>query len=173
MAVFDDDGHEVPYGQLGEIWIKGPMVVKNYWNNPVATAANITAGYWHSGDIGSIDAHGYVKVVDRKKDMINRGGYKIYTIEVENVLYAHPAVLECAVVAKPCPVLGERVHAFVALRGPATTADELKAWCAARLSDYKVPESYTLSNALLPRNANGKLVKRDLRDQISSLTKAG
>ena len=168
MAVFDDDGHEVPYGQLGEIWIKGPMVVKNYWNNPVATVANITAGYWHSGDIGSIDAHGYVKVVDRKKDMINRGGYKIYTIEVENVLYAHPAVLECAVVAKPCRVLGERVHAFVALRGPATTADELKAWCAARLSDYKVPESYTLSNTPLPRNANGKLVKRDLRHQISA-----
>ena len=173
MAVFDDDGHELPYGQLGEIWIKGPMVVKNYWNNPAATAANITAGYWHSGDIGCIDAEGYVKVVDRKKDMINRGGYKIYTIEVENALYAHPAVLECAVVAKPCPVLGERVHAFVALRAPGTDAGELKAWCAARLSDYKVPESYTLSDKPLPRNANGKLVKRDLREQISTLQKAG
>ena len=172
MAVFDDDGHEVPYGQLGEIWIKGPMVVKNYWNNPVATAANITAGFWRSGDIGSIDADGYVRVVDRKKDMINRGGYKIYTIEVENVLYAHPSVLECAVVAKPCPVLGERVHAFVALRTPLTSAEELKAWCSARLSDYKVPESYTLSDTPLPRNANGKLVKRDLRDQISALAKA-
>ena len=173
MAVFDDDGHEMPYGQLGEIWIKGPMVVKNYWNNPVATAANITAGFWRSGDIGSIDPEGYVKVVDRKKDMINRGGYKIYTIEVENVLYAHPAVLECAVVAKPCPVLGERVHAFVALRAPGTAAEELKAWCATRLSDYKVPESYTLSATPLPRNANGKLVKRDLRDQISALANAG
>ncbi len=173
MAVFDDDGHEVPYGQLGEIWIKGPMVVRNYWNNPVATAANITAGYWHSGDIGSIDVEGYVKVVDRKKDMINRGGYKIYTIEVENALYAHPAVLECAVVAKPCPVLGERVHAFVALRAAGTAAEELKAWCATRLSDYKVPESYTLSEKPLPRNANGKLVKRDLRDQVSALAKAG
>lgn len=173
IAVFDDDGHEVPYGQLGEIWIKGPMVVKNYWNNPVATAANITAGYWHSGDIGAIDADGYVKVVDRKKDMINRGGYKIYTIEVENVLYAHPAVLECAVVAKPCPVLGERVHAFVALRAPGTTAEELKAWCTPRLSDYKVPESYTLTDAALPRNANGKLVKRDLRDQISAPARTG
>ena len=164
MAVFDDDGRELPYNQLGEIWIKGPMVVKDYWNNPVASAANFIGGFWRSGDIGSIDADGYVKVVDRKKDMINRGGYKIYTIEVENALYAHPAVLECAVVAKPCPVLGERVHAFVALREPGTGAAELKAFCATRLSDYKVPESYTLSDTPLPRNANGKLVKRTLRD---------
>ena len=164
MAVFDDDGRELPYNQLGEIWIKGPMVVKGYWENPLATAANFVGGFWRSGDIGSIDADGYVKVVDRKKDMINRGGYKIYTIEVENALYAHPAVLECAVVAKPCPVLGERVHAFVALREPGTGAAELKAFCATRLSDYKVPESYTLSDTPLPRNANGKLVKRTLRE---------
>ena len=169
MAVFDDDGHEVPYNQLGEIWIKGPMVVKDYWNNPVASAANFIGGFWRSGDIGSIDADGYVKVVDRMKDMINRGGYKIYTIEVENALYAHPAVLECAVVAKPCPVLGERVHAFVALRQPGTGAAELKAFCATRLSDYKVPESYTLSDTPLPRNANGKLVKRTLRDMASTM----
>ena len=173
IAVFDDDGRELGYNQLGEIWIKGPMAVKGYWNNPLATAANFTAGFWHSGDIGSIDADGYVKVVDRKKDMINRGGYKIYTIEVENVLYAHPAVLECAVVAKPCPVLGERVHAFVALREPGTAAEVLKAFCASRLSDYKVPESFTLSDTPLPRNANGKLVKRELRDLVSSLPGAG
>ena len=172
MAVFDDDGHEVPHNQLGEIWIKGPMVVKNYWNNPVASAANFIGGFWRSGDIGSIDADGYVKVVDRKKDMINRGGYKIYTIEVENALYAHPAVLECAVVAKPCPVLGERVHAFVALRQAGTGAAELKAFCATRLSDYKVPESYTLSDTPLPRNANGKLVKRTLRDMASTMEAA-
>ncbi len=169
IAVFDDDGRELAHDQLGEIWIKGPMVVKDYWNNPVATRANITGGFWRSGDIGSIDAEGYVKVVDRKKDMINRGGFKIYTIEVENVLYAHPAVLECAVVAKPCPVLGERVHAFVALRAPGATGEELKAYCASRLSDYKVPESYTLSLEPLPRNANGKLVKRTLRDQAGAL----
>ncbi|MDB5848756.1 MAG: acyl--CoA ligase, partial [Rhodoferax sp.] len=115
--------------------------------------------------------------VDRKKDMINRGGYKIYTIEVENALYAHPAVLECAVVAKPCPVLGERVHAFVALRQPgsnnAAMADELQAFCSTRLSDYKVPESFSLSDAPLPRNANGKLVKRALRDQLIATLEAG
>lgn len=110
------------------------------------------------------------------KDMINRGGYKIYTIEVENVLYAHPSMLECAVVAKPCPVLGERVHAFVTLREGAASepslSDALKAFCAARLSDYKVPESFTLSEVPLPRNANGKLVKRSLRDQAAAMPAA-
>ncbi len=168
IIVVDDEGREVPFGQLGEIWIKGPMVVKDYWGNPSATQANLTGGFWHSGDIGSIDAQGFVKVVDRKKDMINRGGYKIYTIEVENVLHAHPGVLECAVVAKPCPVLGERVHAFVAVREPGVSAAALTEHCKARLSDYKVPESFTLSQSPLPRNANGKLVKRALRDQAAA-----
>lgn len=172
IAVFDDAGCEVKPGELGEIWIKGPMVVKGYWGNPAATAANFTGGFWHSGDLGTIDSDGYVKVLDRKKDMINRGGYKIYTIEVENVLYAHPAVLECAVVAKSCPVLGERVHAFVTLREGAGSGRSLnvalKAFCSARLSDYKVPESFTLSEVPLPRNPNGKLVKRALRDQLAA-----
>ncbi len=172
IIVVDDDGREVPFGQLGEIWIKGPMVVKDYWGNPGATKTNLTGGFWHSGDIGSIDAAGYVKVVDRKKDMINRGGYKIYTIEVENALHAHPGVVECAVVAKPCPVLGERVHAFVAVREPGVSAKALTEHCAARLSDYKVPESFTLSETPLPRNANGKLVKRALRDQAAAMVQA-
>ena len=172
IIVVDDDGHEVPFGQLGEIWIKGPMVVKDYWGNAAATKVNLTGGFWHSGDIGSIDPDGYVKVVDRKKDMINRGGYKIYTIEVENALHAHPGVLECAVVAKPCPVLGERVHAFVTVREPGVSALALTEHCAARLSDYKVPESFTLSGSPLPRNANGKLVKRTLRDQAAAMLQA-
>jgi O-succinylbenzoic acid--CoA ligase len=166
VVVMDDAGREVPRGQTGEIWIRGPMVVPGYWNNPEATAENLTGGFWHSGDIGSLDAHGYIRVVDRKKDMINRGGYKIYTIEVENALYAHPAVQECAVVAKPCPVLGERVHAFVAVKDAGTTAEELTAFVQTRLSDYKVPDSYTLSTTPLPRNANGKLMKRAMRDQL-------
>ena len=166
VRVMDDDGREVGAGANGEIWIKGPMVVRGYWNNPEATAENLTGGFWHSGDIGSLDAEGYVHVVDRMKDMINRGGYKIYTIEVENALYAHPGVQECAVVAKPCPVLGERVHAFVALRDAAVGAEDLTAFCRPRLSDYKLPESYTLSLTPLPRNANGKLMKRAMRDQL-------
>ena len=166
LRAMDDDGRELAPGALGEIWIKGPMVVPGYWNNAQATAANFSGGFWHSGDIGSVDAQGYVRVVDRKKDMINRGGYKIYTIEVENALYAHPAVQECAVVAKPCPVLGERVHAFVALKVPGTTAEELAAHCRPLLSDYKRPESWTVTTTPLPRNANGKLMKRELRDGL-------
>lgn len=169
MRVMDVDGRELPPDTLGEIWIKGPMVVRGYWDNPEATAGNFTGGFWHSGDIGSIDAQGYVKVVDRMKDMINRGGYKIYTIEVENVLYAHAAVQECAVVSKPCPVLGERVHAFVMLKEEGVSEKALSEFCRARLSDYKVPESFTLSLTPLPRNANGKLVKRDLRVQLLAL----
>jgi long-chain acyl-CoA synthetase len=166
MRIMDDHGRELPPGEQGEIWIHGPMVVKGYWDNPQATAENFTSGYWHSGDIGSIDAEGYVRVLDRKKDMINRGGYKIYCIEVENALHEHPAVQECAVVGKPCPVLGERVHAFVTLRQQVTES-ELIAFCASRLSDYKVPESFTLSPTPLPRNANGKLMKRVLREQLA------
>lgn len=166
LRVMDDAGREVGVDETGEIWIKGPMVVRGYWNNAQTTTENFTAGFWHSGDIGSIDADGYVRVVDRKKDMINRGGYKIYTIEVENALYSHPAVQECAVVAKPCPVLGERVHAFVSLKEAGVTAEELTAFCRPRLSDYKVPESWTISTTPLPRNANGKLLKRAMRDQV-------
>ena len=165
MLVMDAQGQQLPADTLGEIWIRGPMTVKGYWNNPEGTAAAFSAGYWRSGDIGSIDAQGYVKVVDRMKDMINRGGYKIYTIEVENVLYQHPAVQECAIVSKPCPVLGERVHAFVSLKA-ATSAAELRNFCVARLSDYKVPESFTLGDTPLPRNANGKLVKQEMRARL-------
>ena len=166
IRIMDDNGREVAPNVLGEIWIKGPHVVPGYWNNLEATQANFTGGFWRSGDIGSMDAQGYVKVVDRKKDMINRGGYKIFTIEVENALYAHPTVQECAVVSKPCPVLGERVHAFVMLKTADAVEDELREFCRTRLSDYKVPESFTFSRTPLPRNANGKLVKKEMRDQL-------
>ena len=107
-------------------------------------------------------------MADRKKDMINRGGYKIFSIEVENVLMSWPGVLEAAVIARPCPVLGERVHAVV--HAPGTAPDEvaLRAHCAAQLADYKVPETFTWSDAPLPRNANGKVMKRVLRDALAA-----
>jgi O-succinylbenzoic acid--CoA ligase len=168
VIVVDDDGREVPSGVSGELWIGGPMVVRGYWDNPEATAAGFTAGYWHSGDIGSIDENGFVRIFDRKKDMLNRGGYKIYSAEVENVLMALPGVLEAAVVGKPCPVLGERVHAFVYAPGGVTDADAVRAHCAARLADYKVPEKITLMEVPLPRNANGKLLKRELRERAAT-----
>ncbi len=170
VKVMDDAGCEVPAGDTGELWIAGPMVVPGYWANPAATAASFTAGYWHSGDLGSVDDQGFVRVFDRKKDMLNRGGYKIYSVEVENVLMAWPGMVEAAIVGRPCPVLGERVHAVVhAAQGSASRGDDaaLRAFCAARLADYKVPETIAWRAEPLPRNANGKLMKRLLRDELT------
>jgi acyl-CoA synthetase (AMP-forming)/AMP-acid ligase II len=162
VIVVDEAGRELPPGGQGELWIRGATVVRGYWNDPAATAASFTAGFWRSGDIGSITADGLVGVHDRIKDMINRGGYKVYSTEVEHVLVEHPAVLEAAVVSRPCPVLGERVHAFVTLR-EAVAVESVRAFCAARLSDYKVPETFTVLDTPLPRNAAGKVLKRELR----------
>ena len=167
IVVMDDEGREVPPGTSGELWIRGPMVVPGYWADADATGKGFVAGYWLSGDIGSVDERGYVRVFDRAKDMLNRGGFKIYSVEVENVLLEHPAVVESAIVGKPDPVLTERVHAYVCLKaGVEATADQLRRYCAERLADYKVPETYTLTTAPLPRNANGKLLKREMRQRL-------
>lgn len=170
ILVVDDDGREVPAGCMGEVWLRAPNVVAGYWNDPVATAEGVVAGFWRSGDLGSLDADGYLTLLDRKKDMINRAGFKVFSAEVENVLAAHPAVAEVAVVARPCPVLGERVHAFVVPREPATPIDTvaLQRHCAAELANYKVPETFTMLAEPLPRNANGKVQKRDLRERVAA-----
>ncbi len=157
------DGRELPPGEIGELWIQSASVIKGYWNNAKATAESFTAGFWHSGDLGSVDPEGFVRVFDRQKDMINRGGLKIYSAEVESVLAGHPAVVESAIIAKPCPVLGERVHAIVVTRAQ-IGSDDLRSWCAERLSDYKVPETMAITSEPLPRNANGKVLKRQLRE---------
>jgi long-chain acyl-CoA synthetase len=175
IVVVDDDGREVPPGETGELLIGGPMVVRGYWDNPEATATGFVGGYWRSGDLGSIDADGYVRVFDRKKDMINRGGYKIWSVEVENTLVGYPGVIEAAAVGVPCPVLGERVHAFVhmdaaarsAAGEPSALAEAMRAFCAERLADYTVPETIGLRDEPLPRNANGKLLKREMRGWIA------
>lgn len=167
IRIMDDDGREVAPGQSGEVWIGGPMVVPYYWNNPQATALSFCGGYWKSGDIGTMDAIGFVRIHDRKKDMINRGGYKVFSVEVENCLIGNPHVLEAAAVGVPCPVLGERVHAFVHVSAEAVAdaalAEELKDLCRRDLADYKVPDTIIIMASPLPRNANGKLLKRDLR----------
>lgn len=166
LRIADPEGRPLPPGVTGEVWIRGPMVVRGYWDNPAATAQAITDGWWHSGDLGRLDEQGFLQVLDRVKDVINRGGYKVFSSEVEAVLAQHPAVAEAAIVGYACPVLGERVHAFVSLRPDVETdADALSAFCAARLSDYKVPERWTLGHDPLPRNANGKLMKRALRER--------
>jgi len=164
ILVMDGDGRELPRGEIGEIWIRSGSVIKGYWNNPAATAESFTGGYWRSGDLGSIDERDFVRVFDRQKDMINRGGLKIYSAEVESVLAGHPDIVESAIIAKPCPVLGERVHAVVVTQGGHVSEQALRAWCAERLSDYKVPETIDLSTEALPRNANGKVLKRQLRE---------
>ena len=163
IFIADFDGTPLSFGTSGEIRIRGPMVVKGYWQNPKATAESFTDGYWHSGDIGTMDEGGFVRILDRIKDVINRGGYKVFSSEVEAVLASHPQVIESAVVGRPCPVLGERVHAFVVVRDDLST-DALALFCAEQMSDYKVPETFTLSIEPLPRNANGKLLKRQMRD---------
>jgi acyl-CoA synthetase (AMP-forming)/AMP-acid ligase II len=168
IIVVDANGHELPRGEIGEIWIRSGSVIKGYWNNPKATAESFIAGFWHSGDLGSIDAANFVRVFDRQKDMINRGGLKIYSAEVESVLAAHASVVESAIIAKPCPVLGERVHAVIVTRDNDLAAEALRAWCAERLSDYKVPETMALTSEPLPRNANGKVMKRQLREALAA-----
>ena len=168
VLVMDDNGCEVPSGEQGEIWLRGPMVVRGYWDNPQATAESFVAGFWRSGDIGSIDSDGYVRVLDRKKDVINRGGYKVYTIEVENTLMQHPNVVEAAVIAKTCPILGERAHAIVRLTKADVTVEELARHCSSRLADYKVPDTFSFCTDPLPRNANGKVMKRELKDELWS-----
>jgi long-chain acyl-CoA synthetase len=162
ILVMDADGVEVPPGEPGEIYIGGAMVVPGYFNNPEASEREFRGGYWKSGDLGILDERGYLRVIDRLKDVINRAGYKIFASEVENVLLEHPAVVEVAVAPKPCPVLGERVHAFVVLREPVEES-ELQRHCGEFLADYKVPEAFHRLEGALPRNANGKVLKRELR----------
>jgi len=162
IRIMDDEGREVPAGEAGEVWIAGPHIVPRYWNRPDADAQNFVGGYWRSGDIGAIDEDGYLSITDRKKDMINRGGFKIYSIEVENALMRHEAAVEAAVVPRPCPVLGERVVAFVVTRAP-VEPQTLRALCATWLSDYKVPDNIEIVAGPLPRNANGKLMKAEMR----------
>jgi long-chain acyl-CoA synthetase len=166
VAIMDDNGSELPAGNVGEIWIGGASVVRGYWNNSAATQKEFTGGFWHSGDLGCLDADGFVSVLDRKKDMLNRGGHKIYTAEVEAVLAGHIDVVESAVIGRPCPVLGERVHAYVVTRSGATEPESLRLYLAERLSDYKVPETMHLSTEPLPRNSNGKVMKRQLRERL-------
>lgn len=166
VRVMDEHGKEVEPGEDGEIWISGPMVVSGYWNNPKATAAEFVGGYWKSGDLGRKDEAGFLQIVDRIKDIINRGGYKIPASEVENVILSNDDIIEAAVVAKSCPVLSERVHAFVVVK-PAFQIGVVIDVCRQRLADYKIPEQFHIVEHL-PRNANGKVLKRILRNELEN-----
>ena len=167
LRVVDDHGNDVPRDDraVGEIRVKGPTVTRGYWNQPETTAAAFDArGFLMTGDLATIDAHGFVNIVDRKKDVIKTGGEAVYSVEVENVLYQHPAVLECAVYGTPHEVWGETVTAAVVLRpGAHASADQLVAHCRAHIAAYKCPKSVRFLDAL-PRTGTGKIQKRALRE---------
>jgi long-chain acyl-CoA synthetase len=164
VAILDDDDEPVPTGESGEVCIKGPNVMAGYYRMPEETAAAMRNGWFHSGDVGHMDDDGFLYITERKKDLIIRGGLNIYPRDVEEVLFAHPAVLEAAVVGIPDERLGEEVTAFVVLRpGEQASADELLEFCRERLASYKSPKSLRFLDAL-PKNQVGKVLKRELRE---------
>jgi long-chain acyl-CoA synthetase len=163
MKVVDEAGRELPDGEPGEILVKGPNVMKEYFRDPEATARAIRSGWLHTGDIGYRDNDGYFFVVDRLKDMINVAGFKVFPREVEELLFGHQAVAAAAVVGVPHPVKGETVKAFVVLReGAALTPDALREFCREKIASYKVPEAVEFVDSL-PKNPAGKILKKDLR----------
>ena len=165
IAILDDDGKEVPLGQTGEIAIRGPQVMSGYWNRPDETAKVMTAdGYFKSGDVGIMDERGYVKIVDRKKDMILVSGFNVYPNEVEAVIAAHPGVLECACVGVPDEHSGEAVKVFVVRKDPGLTAETLMAYCKEQFTGYKRPK-YIEFRDELPKTNVGKILRRALRDE--------
>jgi long-chain acyl-CoA synthetase len=163
VRAVDDDDRFVAAGQPGEIVIRGPNVMKGYYNHPEATDGAMRHGWFHSGDIGTIDADGYVTIVDRKKDMILRGGFNVYPREIEEVLLTHPAISLAAVIGVPDERLGEEVKAFVVLKpGAAVTDGELEAWARAQMAAYKYPRSFEIRDSL-PMGPTGKILKRALK----------
>lgn len=164
LRVTDPDGNILPPGSVGELWGYGPNVVKGYWNRPDATAETFVDGWVRTGDLARLDEEGFCFILDRAKDMLIRGGENIYCVEVESALYEHAAVMDAAIVGRAHRTLGEEPVAFVTLAPGATaTEDELRAHVAARLAAFKVPVAVLLQSEPLPRNANGKILKRDLK----------
>ena len=165
IAIVDDDGKALPLGSIGEIAIRGPQVMSGYWNRPDETAKVMTAdGYFRSGDIGIMDENGYVKIVDRKKDMILVSGFNVYPNELEEVIMAHPGVLECAVVGVPDEHSGEAVKVFVVRKDPALNAEQLMDYCKQEFTGYKKPK-YIEFRDELPKTNVGKILRRALRDE--------
>ena len=169
VMVVDEDGKPLPEGERGELWVKGASVIKGYINRPEATAESITDGWLHTGDVAYLDKDGFIYIVDRKKDMVLRGGENIYCAEVEAALHKHPAVAECSVFGVPDPRLGEEVGVAVVLR-PAeqVSADELREHCAPLIARHKIPRYIWILDQPLPRNANGKFLKRELRETLKT-----
>ncbi len=166
VRVVDQEGEDVHPGEIGEIIARGPNVMMGYWRMPEATSAAIVEGWMHTGDLATIDEENYIYIVDRAKDMIISGGENVYSVEVENALYTHPAVLEAAVIGIPDETWGEAVHAVVVCKpGMHVTADELIEHSRSLIASYKVPRSVEFSQDALPKSGAGKILKRNLRDK--------
>jgi len=164
MKVINDDGVEMPLGERGELCIKGPQIMKGYWNKPEATAEVLDSeGWFKSGDIAVIDPDGFVRIVDRKKDMIIVSGFNVYPNEIEDVVMAHPKVASCAVIGVPDERSGEAVKLFVVAREAGVSLEELKAYCKENFTGYKVPKHIVLRESL-PMTPVGKILRRELRD---------
>ncbi|MHA6722799.1 class I adenylate-forming enzyme family protein [Sphingomonas sp. RS2018] len=165
LKIVDPEGTaELPIGAVGELWARGPMIVKGYWHKPEATAATFVDGWVRTGDLARLDDEGFCYIVDRAKDIVIRGGENIYSSEVEDVLYAHPAVTDCALVGVPHRTLGEEPVAVVHLSpGASASEGELQDWVRERLAPFKVPVEIRFSDTVLPRNANGKILKTELK----------
>lgn len=165
VAVMDEAGRLLPAGEIGELVVRGPLVMKGYLGEPEATAAVSTFGWHHTGDLGRRDSDGYCYIVDRKRDMIISGGFNVYPSEIEQVLWSHPGVRDCAVIGVPDDKWGERVVAYVEPKaGHAIAIGALEAWCRERLGPVKTPKEFELRSEL-PRSAVGKVLKRVLRDE--------
>jgi long-chain acyl-CoA synthetase len=165
VRILDEDGQPVPLGEIGEICCRGPQVVLGYWNKPQETEEALPGRELRSGDVGFMNAEGWVFIVDRKKDMINASGYKVWPREVEDVLYSHPAIREAAVIGVPDDYRGETVKAFVTVKADTSaTPDELITFCKERMAAYKYPRSVEILDAL-PMTVTGKILRRVLRDQ--------
>jgi long-chain acyl-CoA synthetase len=165
VQIWDDQQRPLPPGpeHVGEIVVRGPNVMTGYYGNPQATAAAFAGGWFHTGDLGYFDDDGFLFIVDRIKDLIIRGGYNVYPREVEEVIYAHPKVAEAAVIGIPDPVLGEEVHAIVAVKpGRTVSAAELTEFVKQRVAAYKYPRTIEFRDSL-PKNATGKILKKELR----------
>ena len=165
IKIVNENNEEISQGEPGELWIKGPMVVPGYWKSKKATQDSFENGYWKSGDIASQDENGFIRIHDRKKDMINRGGYKIFSAEIENLMMLMDEVQEAALVPYPCPILGERSHAFVFPSAASLEPNEIRLQLSEKVADYKVPDKITITTEPLPRNVNGKITKAPLRER--------
>ncbi len=163
VAIRDDHGNDLPVGEAGEICVRGPQVMQGYWQRPDETKLVLAEGGWlHTGDIGAFDAEGFLKILDRKKDMVNVSGFKVFPNEVEDVIAQHPGVLEAAVIGVADPHTGQGVKLFVVKRDPAVTAEELTAFARERLAGYKVPKVIVFVDSL-PKSNVGKIIRKDLK----------